>query len=372
MKIKTIGLPVMHKEAGERRAFLPSFIEKLNKYDVDVYMEEGYGNKMGFTKEDYKKVNRRVRFVNNKEVFQQDLIIVLRAPNYDEINNMKENAGLLSMLHYDSKPELREALKKKKVNSFSLDSIVNDANQRMVVTYEQTAWAGVCTAVDEMEKRRNDFYSEDRPPYYITVLGMGNLGINAGYACFKYMEEKINNKGVSKKIPGMILTYLEKDTTHLKEELKKIFAVTDLLIDATKRVDFTKYIITNDLIEYFKKDTIILDLTADPYDASKDPVQVKAIEGIPYGTLDKYVFETDAPEYNDIPPGISTIHRRVVVSCNGWPGVFPERAMRIYEDQLIPLISILVNKGYNLSIDSDNPYERALYRSTIRFFEDGF
>lgn len=370
MVIKTIGLPTMHKEDGEKRAYLPSFVQMLGKYDVDVFIDEDYGKKMGYTPKDYICVNSRVKVVPHYEVYNQDLVIVLKAPNYDELDQMKENAGLISMLHYDSKPELRAKLKNKKIISFSMDSIMNDAKQRMVVTYEQTAWGGICTAIDEMEKRRGDFYSQYRSPFKVLIMGMGNLGVNAGRLCFRYLAEKLSRHKENEIIPGMLVTYFEKDTTSSKSDIIKLFAETDLLVDATKRVNFTEYIFTNDLINYLKEDAIILDLTADPYYTTTDPIQVKAIEGLPYGTLDKYVFEVDAPEYGKIPKEVRTDFRRVTVSCNGWPGVFPERVMKIYEEQLEAFIDVIMKKGFELSKTSENLYERALYRSTMDFFEE--
>lgn len=370
MKIRTIGLPTMHKEEGEKRAFLPSFIQMLGKYDVDVYIDDDYGERMGYSVEDYIKVNDRVKVVPHCEVYRQDLVIVLKAPNNDELDQMKENSGLISMLHYDSKPMLRARLRKNKIISFSMDSIMDDSGQRMVVTYEQTAWAGVCTAIDEMEKRRKDFYSPDRKPFNVLIMGMGNMGVNAGKSCFRYLAEKLRNNELYGKVPGMLVTYFEKDTTRSKDDIRKLFAETDLLVDATKRVDFTEYIITNDLIGCLKENAIILDITADPYYTTTNPIQVKAIEGLPYGTLDKYVFEVDAPEYEEIPKEVRKDFRRVTVSCNGWPGVYPERAMKIYEEQLEPFIEILMKKGFELSISGENLYERALYRSTMDFFEE--
>jgi alanine dehydrogenase len=370
MIIKTIGFPTMYKEEGEVRAFLPSFIQKLGRYDVDVYIDKNYGNKMGYNSDDYISVNSRVKVVSHYEVYKQDLVIVLKAPNHDELDQMKENSGLISMLHYDSKPELRAKLKDNKIISFSMDSVMNDEGQRMVVTYEQTAWGGVCTAIDEMEKRRKDFYSSSREPFNILIMGMGNLGVNAGRSCFRYLAEKLKNYGGDAKIPGMLATYFEKDTTKSKDDIRKLFAETDLLIDATKRADFTEYIFTNDLIGCLKENAIILDLTADPYYTTMNPIQVKAIEGLPYGTLDKYVFEVDAPEYENIPKEVRTEFRRVTVSCNGWPGVFPRRAMEIYEKQLESFIEVLMKKGLELSKTSENLYERALYRSTMDYFEE--
>ena len=150
--------------------------------------------------------------------------------------------------------------------------------------------------------------------------------------------------------------------------LKDIFKTTDLLIDSTRRSDFSQYIIPNELIGDLKKDAIILDLTADPYDTSVEPMQVKAIEGLPTGTLEKYVFEVDAEEYTHIPLEVSTKNRRLTISNNGWPGVLPMESMKEYEKQLLPFIDVLLSKGHKISLQSDDLYERALFRSTLIHF----
>jgi len=221
-----------------------------------------------------------------------------------------------------------------------------------------------------MEKRRSDFYCTKRDPYNVVIYGIGNLGINAGRSCFKYLGEKISAHSDFADIPGFIVTYIEKDSLKSKDDIRRIFSCTDLLIDATKRIDFTTYIITNDLIGCLKDEAIILDLTADPYFENTTSLQVKAFEGIPYGTLDKYVFETNAEEYDDIPKAVKTEFRRVTVSCNAWPGIFPEISMKIYEEQLEPFLDVMIKKGYDISINSENSYERSLYRSTMKYFDE--
>ena len=124
------------------------------------------------------------------------------------------------------------------------------------------------------------------------------------------------------------------------------------------------------MIGCLKDEAIILDLTADPYFEKTNPIQTKAFEGLPYGTLDKYVFETNAQEYEDVPKVVKTDFRRVTVSCNGWPGVFPEISMKVYEQQLKPFLDILINKGYDISINSENSFERSLFRATIKYFDN--
>lgn len=44
-----VGLPRMHKEAGERRDFLPEFVSFLSRAGFgDIVVEEGYGTGVGF------------------------------------------------------------------------------------------------------------------------------------------------------------------------------------------------------------------------------------------------------------------------------------------------------------------------------------
>ena len=63
-------------------------------------------------------------------------------------------------------------------------------------------------------------------------------------------------------------------------------------------------------------------------------MQVKGIEGIPTGTLDKFVIEADDIIYDTIPKSINTTNRRIVVSCNAWPGIDAKECMKLYGRQL--------------------------------------
>ncbi|QZY54984.1 alanine dehydrogenase [Crassaminicella profunda] len=367
-KIISIGLPKIHGIKGEIRAFLPSFVEKLNQYDVELFLEENYGIEMGFTKEDYLKVNDKVKFLSHDKVYEKDLVIVLKAPNDDEIEMMHGECMLISMLHYDSRPKLVKKLTEKGILSYSMDSIVDDDHHRMVVTYELTALGGVKAAFKEMKKRRKDFFSKERGPIKVTVIGMGQLGVRAGRICMSFGDEKILEEIRKKDVPGVMVQYIGRHITKHKNLLPRIFSDTDLLVDATRRIDFSKCIVPNEYIEFLKEDSIILDLTADPYDTSIWPIQIKAIEGIPHGDLKKYIFEKEDTAYEDIPSQVSTKYRRVTVSCSGWPGTLPKKSMEIYEEKLMPFVDILLKKGYDITLRSDNHFERGLYRGTLDYF----
>ena len=53
--MRTVGLPISHKENERRRALLPVHIGRIQNKGL-IYIEEGYGEVLGFADEDYLKV----------------------------------------------------------------------------------------------------------------------------------------------------------------------------------------------------------------------------------------------------------------------------------------------------------------------------
>ena len=103
--------------------------------------------------------------------------------------------------------------------------------------------------------------------------------------------------------------------------------------------------------------------------ASALNIQVKGIEGIPTGTLDKYIIESSDSLYREIPGSVNSQNRRVVVSCNAWPGIDAEDCMRLYGEQLIPFLDVILTKGpLGIELNSRNMYERSLVRSSLDYF----
>ena len=54
--MRTVGLPISHKENERRRALLPVHIGRIQNKGL-IYIEEGYGEVLGFADEDYLKGN---------------------------------------------------------------------------------------------------------------------------------------------------------------------------------------------------------------------------------------------------------------------------------------------------------------------------
>lgn len=364
--IKSIGFPIMHKEENERRDFLPEFFENLGDYDVDIFLEEGYGEKLGYNFQHYLKYNNKIKFTTHENVYKQNLIIVLRSPEDEEIYLMNENSILISMLHYETRETRNKLLIDRKINCFSMDSMTNDENERILVNYKGTSRAGSRIAFEELKKRTNYFEYLNNKVINVSIIGLGAVAANAAKAFEEYGDKEFLINGTDR---GIIIHMLPRTITQNYESLKSVLEITDILVDASKRPDPSKLIVSNDLINSLPEHAIILDLTADPYNENIVPTQVKGIEGIPTGTLDKLIIETDDEIYETIPKSINSSIRRIVVSCNAWPGVDAKDCMGLYGRQLMPLLDVLLSRGIlNLNIKSKNMYERSLVRSSLDFY----
>ncbi|MCB2289397.1 alanine dehydrogenase [Clostridium sp. CS001] len=369
--MKTIGFPRMHKEKNEKRDFLPTFFAVLKNEKVQIFLEEGYGMALDYTKEDYIKENEAIQFVSKRECYEKDVVVVLRSPEFKELDYMKKGSTLLSMLHYPTRAARIEKLKDKGIFAVSMDSIKNDFLERIVVNYEGTSGNGIDTAFTELAKTYENICIKDKKPIIVSVMGMGRVGLTAARLSSKYGNNKTTEDILRDKTKGVLVNLLSRNLTKDKNEMIKILRKTDILVDATTRDDSTKYIISNELLGHLKQNSIILDLTADPYLTDANSIQIKAIEGIPHGTLDKTVIYPDDDQYNNLPKSLKTLHRRTVVGCNAWPGVTPNACMDLYGKQLIYILQNLIVYSINdFDLSSNDYFNRAIYRGTIKYFEE--
>lgn len=364
---KSFGFPKMNKEDKEVRAFLPSFFRKLDDANIGIWLENNYGKEMGFSENDYLKENNHINFVKRDKVLSKDVVVVLRTPENEELKKMIPGSILVSMLHYTTRESRNMLMKKLGIISFSMDSMVDDDNRRVVVNYYGTSFNGAQKALNRLEVNLKN-KSLNRP-INVVIIGMGIIGLTVAQA-FKDLSNKRFYK-LKEEYGGLKITFLTRSLTGKSNLFSDELKEADILVDASSRKDTSKYIVTNQYLKELPSHSIILDITADPYDFEKKPHQVKAIEGIPTGTLDQLVFKTDDIAYDEINNYMNTTNRRMVVSCNAWPGVNPTVSMKQYGRQLIPILRVLINKEHDqLNVDSRNYYERILARSSYEYFEN--
>ena len=355
----SIGCPRMMKEQGEKRVFLPEFIQAMSCLGADIYLEEGYGSRSGLSFDDFRRGNEAVRLCDRQETFHQDFVLVLRSPLMEEYSLLGEESCLISMLHFPTRPRRVELLKNMGARAISLDTILNDNNLRLVENMKAVAWNGLEAAYDVLEKRWPNLRKPDGEPVYSLVLGTGMVGKHAVDAATKLGNIERNTQHMR----------VGRNLTRQNERMQKLFSQTDILVDATQRRDTSKPVVPNEWIDWLPKHTVITDLAVDPYLLEIQPPVVRGVEGIPQGNLDQYVFAPDEPGWdNTVPATIPSQNRRTAVTCYSWPGIHPEACMMHYAQQLEPLMGVLLRKGYDqLSLGGDY-FERALYRGTLKYW----
>jgi alanine dehydrogenase len=367
MNKTSIGFPRMMKEAGEKRVFLPEFIGFLTNLGAMVCIEEGYGSKSGFTFEDYKGADPNVSMCSREEIFHKDIVIVLRSPSKNEMPMLGKNSVLISMLHYPTRPGRVALLKELGLKTISLDSIVNDANIRLVEDMKAVAWNGLEVAFDQLEKRWPGLDRGDGEPFRVLILGTGMVGKHAVDAATKLGSVSRNYDHMQAGGPGAVAVAAGRNITGNPVLMENLMRQADILVDSAQRRDPSKPVVPNEWIAWLPEHAVITDLSVDPYTLDIDPPVVRGVEGIPQGNLNQYVFTPDDTNWNKtVPESIPSANRRTTVSCYSWPGIHPEASMLHYAKQLEPLMKILLEKGYNnLRLEGDY-FERALYRASLR------
>lgn len=362
MIVKSMGFPKIKNFGGDVRDFLPSLFGYLKQFsDIELFVEKGYGSGLGLTEEDYLKENSNIQFVSADEAYTKDLVVILKMPDLSELEKFRDGCSLFTMCHYSTRPAYVELYKRKNIFTFSMDGIVDDYGKRLFVDYFRTAFNGSKLAFEELKKSYDNFYSSDRNPIYVTILGVGMVAQN----CAKSFEILGDEAFLEKNIPGVIMQLLPRTITNNEEIMTALLKQTDILVDATKRFECDKYVIKNSMLENLPKHSIILDITADRYEGN----QVKPIEGTVLGNLEKCIIYPDDEKYETLPEGVSSTNRRTTVSCDAWPGTTPKESIKFYEILMKDYLNIILTKELSaINEDSNNYFERALYRGTLNYF----
>jgi alanine dehydrogenase len=338
----SVGLLRMLEHPGERRDFMPRFVHRLEALGAgEVVLEDGYGSGMELDADRYLQPGGAIRFGDREECLAQDVVLVIRCPSDDIVKHVRPGSILVSMLHYATRPTRNALLGELGVRAVSLDSITDDRGRRLVENLELTAWTGVAEAFRQLALGWGAFAVPGRPPIRVTLLGAGALGMHAVHAASRYGDHEVREALHAAGVPGVEVSVVDHDLSWHEEYMVPRLRQTDLLIDATLRRDPTLPVVPNGWIDLLPPHATVLDLAADPYDLATRPPQIKGIEGIPHGSLERFVFSPDDPAWNEL-DGVDTTYRRSSLSCNAWPGLRPRDSMERYGEQIEGVMEVVL------------------------------
>jgi alanine dehydrogenase len=362
----TFGFPRMYNEPGERRAFLPDLMGLLGDMGAEVFVESGSGDGMGISDDAYRAVSPQVHLCDEATAYHQDVVVILRAPE-GRYELLRPGSLLISMLHFNTRPERVELLQSLGVEAVALDMITGDDGRRLVQNLRDVARNGLQCAFDALERRWPPLLSHERDAISVTVVGAGGVGKHAIEWGSKAGSPERNERFMREGLSGVEVVVVEQNLAGNEAYFRKRFAATDILVDATARRDTSKPLFPNAWLASLPEHAVICDLAVDPYLLDDDPPVVRGIEGIPQGNLDQWEFGPDDPAWDRLPAGIPTTNRRTVVSCYSWPGVEPQRCMELYDSQVTPLLKTLIWYGGVRAIGPRVSFHgRAMWRGSLR------
>jgi alanine dehydrogenase len=359
----SFGFPRMHREAGERRDFLPALVASLASTGCDVLAERGIGSGMGFGAHDYLAAGARIG--DEAAAYAQDVVVMPRSPA--RLDLVHHGTTLVSMLHFPTRPGRVAELVERGVEAISLDSIEDDDGTRLVVNARAVAWNGLAAAFQALSRTWPALETTERAPARVLIMGAGLIGKHAVEAATKFGDRSRAAWYGALGLPGVEAITVGRSLTGCERYLRARLSTIDILVDATQRQDPSRPLIRNGWLALLPEHAVICDLVVDPYQLNADPPTVRGIEGIPQGDLDRYVLAPEDPAWNDVPAGIPTGERRTVASCYSWPGVHARECMELYGRQLEPLLGTLLERGGTRGLRADGtPAERALRRGSLR------
>jgi alanine dehydrogenase len=359
----SFGFPRMHREAAERRDFLPPLIASLASTGCDVVVERGIGSGMGFGDHDYLAAGARIG--DEAAAYAQDVAVVLRSPARFDL--LRPGTTLVSMLHFPTRPGRVADLVERGIEAISLDSIEDDDGARLVVNARAVAWNGLEAAFQALSRTWPALETTERPPVRVLIMGAGLIGKHAVEAATKFGDTFRAAWYGALGLPGVEAITVGRNLTGCERYLRARLSTVDVLVDATQREDPSRPLIRNAWLGLLPQHAVICDLVVDPYLLDADPRTVRGIEGIPQGDLDRYVLPPDDPAWDRVPSGIPIGERRTVASCYSWPGVHPRECMELYGRQLEPLLGTVLERGGIRGIRANGtPAERALHRASLR------
>jgi alanine dehydrogenase len=368
------GFPRMRKEAGEVRDFLPAFTDRLCRLGAHVVLETGYGSGMGLAGADYRN-GSGIAFVSHEEALRQEIVVVLRCPEEEELRRMAPGSCLVSMLHYATRPKRVALLRGLGLEGVSLDGLRDDSGRRLVENQRAVAWNGIRAAFHILERTcpAPGFESPERNAIRVTLMGAGAVGGHVVRAAVRYGDEELHRRLAGRGVPGVQVTAVDYDFTGHEGRMRGLLRATDILVDATQRSDPTRCVIPNPWLADLPAHAVILDLSVDPYDPASGPgAAVKAIEGIVQGDLDRFEIPPDDPIYDSLPEGVDSRNRRWVASCYSWPGIHPRECMEIYGAQLRPVVRKIFERDGIANIrPTGRFFERAIARAMLSRWPGG-
>ncbi|WP_201566380.1 N(5)-(carboxyethyl)ornithine synthase [Psychrobacter immobilis] len=232
--MKTIGFPISDKANENRRALTPNDLNKIINVNY-IYIEEGYGEVLGYSDDDYRKAGANISI--RSEVLKKDIICDPKIGDAKYLNEL-DNQVIFGWVHAVQNQNITDILINKKLTAYAWEDMFDQGRH---VFWRNNEIAGEAAIIHAYTLHGLFPYNTK-----VALLGRGNIA-----------------RGALK-----ILTMMGAEVTvysrHTEALLRKEIAQYDVVVNAilwdTSRKD---HIVYKEDLKRMKKGSLIIDVSCD-------------------------------------------------------------------------------------------------------------
>jgi len=283
---------ILENQTIEKRiAITPEIVKKYIALGFEVALSENYGEHLGFSDNEYKKLGVNISKDEKEIIRSSDIIVQLGLPSDENLSFLNKNHTLIGVFNPHTNKEKIENLSKKNINVFSLEMLPRITRaQSMDILSSQANLAGYKAVIESFANFEKAIpmmmtAAGTIPAAKVLVVGAGVAGLQA-IATAKRMgaivfatDVRVTSKEQVESLGGKFLTVegtenLETEGGYAKEasdEFKK--KQEELLAETLKKIDIVictalipgkkaPLIIKDTMISNMKPGSVIYDLAA--------------------------------------------------------------------------------------------------------------
>ena len=232
--MRTIGLPISHKENEKRRALIPADISKIH-HKEHVFVERSYGDVLGLSDEDFIKAG--VNVVSREEVLSKDIICDPKIGDAEYLDSLYEQT-IFGWVHAVQNRDITDKIVSNKLSSYAWEDMYEDGRHCFWRNNEIAGEAAVLHA----------YMCHGIFPYHTraAVLGRGNIARGA--------VKTLNYMGAD------VTQYDRKTEALFRKELPLYDVIVNGILWDTSRKD---HIIYREDLKRMKHNALIIDVSCD-------------------------------------------------------------------------------------------------------------
>ena len=232
--MKTIGFPISTKENEKRRCLLPKHISSI-KNNSCIYVENGYGNVLGFNDEDY--IKEGIHVLPKEEVLKKDVICDPKIGDAQYLSQLK-NQVVFGWIHAVQNKNITDILVNNKITAYAWEDMYEEGRHVFWRNNEIAGEAAIMHAYT--------LYGLFPYNTKVAILGRGNVARGA-LKILTLMGAKV-------------MIYTRQTEQLFRKEISEYDVIVNAILWDTSRKD---HIIYKEDLKRMKRGALIIDISCD-------------------------------------------------------------------------------------------------------------